>query len=162
MAPFLVFFLAGIIAIQRVIELRLAACNQAWALASGAREFGAGHYPLFILLHTGWMVGWIIEALAQGPSLSKVLARVARLVCSRPGAAILGYHELRPIPESNHFCCAGPSGGQAGAVSLHSLPQLRGRRPGIGHYAANFWRVDHSARGQSSECGSAAWGTYSG
>lgn len=66
----LVFTLLGFIIIQRLLELRLAARNRAWALSAGAQEVGAGHYPLFFLLHTGWLAGWTGEALVRGPSLS--------------------------------------------------------------------------------------------
>lgn len=56
--------------VQRVLELRLARRNEAWARSRGAVEHGAGHYPLFFLLHGGWLVGWVGEALARGPSLA--------------------------------------------------------------------------------------------
>lgn len=46
---------------QRVSELYIARRNRIWALAAGAKEFGAGHYPLFFLLHIGWLLGWIWE-----------------------------------------------------------------------------------------------------
>lgn len=50
---------------QRLLELRHAARNQAWAIEQGAQEFGAKHYPLFFLLHIGWIVGWIWEGLLK-------------------------------------------------------------------------------------------------
>jgi len=31
-------------------------------LEQGGLEFASGHYPLFILLHSGWLVGWVVEA----------------------------------------------------------------------------------------------------
>jgi methyltransferase len=68
---FLVLLLAGLIMIQRLLELRLAARNRAWALAAGAQEVGAGHYPLFFLLHTSWLVGWVVEAMLRGPALGQ-------------------------------------------------------------------------------------------
>lgn len=46
---------------QRLLELRLARRNQQWAMAQGAKEYGQAHYPLFFLLHGGWMLGWVIE-----------------------------------------------------------------------------------------------------
>ncbi len=63
--------IAGLILIQRLLELRLAHRNRAWALRAGAKEFGANHYPLFIVLHTGWLIGWLIEAWERGPHLSR-------------------------------------------------------------------------------------------
>ena len=67
----LVLGLAGLVGGQRLLELRLAARNRAWALAQRARESGAGHYPLFIVLHSGWFAGWLGEALWRGARLSR-------------------------------------------------------------------------------------------
>lgn len=53
--------LASIIVIQRLTELLLANRNQVWMLKQGGSEYGAGHYPLFFLLHTTWLVGWVFE-----------------------------------------------------------------------------------------------------
>ena len=55
--------------VQRALELRLAKRNEAWARSQGAVEHGASHYPLFFVLHGGWLVGWVAEAIAAGPSL---------------------------------------------------------------------------------------------
>src|SRR5690606_20375972 len=38
----------------RLAELALARRNERRLRARGATEFGAGHYPLFFLLHGGW------------------------------------------------------------------------------------------------------------
>ena len=50
-----------VISSQRLFELYVAKNNRTWALTAGAQEFGAWHYPLFVLLHSGWLAGWIIE-----------------------------------------------------------------------------------------------------
>jgi len=47
---------------QRLLELRVAKRNEAWAREQGAQEYGAGHYPLFFVLHTGWLLAWPLEA----------------------------------------------------------------------------------------------------
>lgn len=57
---------------QRLSELYIAKNNRAWAMAAGAQEFGASHYPLFFLLHMGWLVGWIIESSLRGGLVSEV------------------------------------------------------------------------------------------
>lgn len=44
------------VAVQRLLEMIYARRNTARLLADGAREVGAGHYPLFVLLHAGWLV----------------------------------------------------------------------------------------------------------
>ena len=59
-----------IIILQRLLELRRARQNRAWALSQGATEVGAAHYPLFFLLHSGWMAGWIGESAVRGGGLS--------------------------------------------------------------------------------------------
>lgn len=52
----------SLVVIQRLAELWLAARNTRRLKAAGGVEIGAGHYPLFILLHTGWLAA--IAALA--------------------------------------------------------------------------------------------------
>ncbi len=42
--------------IQRAGELVYAHANTRRLLAEGGTEHGAGHYPLFILLHGGWLI----------------------------------------------------------------------------------------------------------
>lgn len=55
--------LVGLLAVQRLLELRLARRNEAWARARGAVEHGRGHYPLFFLLHTAWLLSLLAEGL---------------------------------------------------------------------------------------------------
>ncbi len=45
-----------LVALQRLVELSIVKRNTARLLAEGGREIGAAHYPLFILLHTAWLV----------------------------------------------------------------------------------------------------------
>ncbi len=52
--PPLVWILSLVI-LQRLVELAVARRNTARLLARGAREVGAAHYPLFILLHASWL-----------------------------------------------------------------------------------------------------------
>ncbi|HWQ62087.1 MAG TPA: isoprenylcysteine carboxylmethyltransferase family protein [Negativicutes bacterium] len=58
--------LTGAVAAQRLAELALATRNRRWLLARGGREFGSRHYPLFVLLHAGWLAGWLAEGLLRG------------------------------------------------------------------------------------------------
>ena len=54
--------LAAVLA-QRRGELVYARANTRRLLAKGGTEFGAGHYPLFALLHSAWLVAqalWLI------------------------------------------------------------------------------------------------------
>lgn len=54
--------LFGVLSAQRLWELRIAERNRTYAMQSGGVEFGARHYPLFFVLHIGWLVGWMLEA----------------------------------------------------------------------------------------------------
>lgn len=45
----------GLVVGQRLGELVIARRNTKRLLERGGREVGAGHYPLFILLHTAWL-----------------------------------------------------------------------------------------------------------
>lgn len=56
---------------QRLSELYIAERNRAWALKAGAQEFGTRHYPLFFLLHIGWLIGWVIESNLGRSSISE-------------------------------------------------------------------------------------------
>ena len=42
--------------IQRLGELVYANANTRRLLAEGGREYGARHYPLFLILHSGWLI----------------------------------------------------------------------------------------------------------
>jgi len=64
--------MALLIISQRIFELYIARGNRVWALAAGAQEFGAWHYPLFFLLHIGWLVGWVVEFSLSGSSVSEL------------------------------------------------------------------------------------------
>lgn len=45
----------GLVVAQRLGELWLANRNTKRLVADGAVEIGAGHYPLFVILHTAWL-----------------------------------------------------------------------------------------------------------
>lgn len=48
-------WILGLVILQRLAELLLAKRNSRQLLLQGGREIGAGHYPLFILLHASWL-----------------------------------------------------------------------------------------------------------
>ncbi len=56
-----IIVLAYVVA-QRLGELVYARANTQRLLAEGGREHGAGHYPLFILLHGGWLIAIVLFA----------------------------------------------------------------------------------------------------
>jgi methyltransferase len=58
--------LISVIVLQRLTELFIAHRNLKWMLQNGAHEYGKQHYPLFFLLHFGWLVGLTIETYLRG------------------------------------------------------------------------------------------------
>jgi methyltransferase len=48
---------------ERVAELVVSKRNAAWSLAHGGVERGRGHYPPMVVLHTGLLVGAVVEVL---------------------------------------------------------------------------------------------------
>ena len=55
------------IAVQRLAELAWAARNARLLRAAGAVEVGAAHYPLFVLLHGGWLASLALLVPADTP-----------------------------------------------------------------------------------------------
>jgi methyltransferase len=54
--------LIGAVALERIAELIVSQRNRSWSRARGGAEFGARHYPAMVVLHTGLLVGCIVEA----------------------------------------------------------------------------------------------------
>lgn len=53
--------LIAAVAAERLAELVVAQRNLAWSRERGGVEFGAGHYPVMVVLHTGLLVGCLVE-----------------------------------------------------------------------------------------------------
>jgi methyltransferase len=53
--------LIGAVALERVAELVVSQRNLAWSRARGGVEFGSGHYPAMVVLHTALLVGCVVE-----------------------------------------------------------------------------------------------------
>lgn len=54
--------LVALVALERLAELVVAKRHLAWALSRGGVESGRGHYPWMVVLHTGLLVGCLVEA----------------------------------------------------------------------------------------------------
>ena len=63
----LLFLGVGLVALQRLLELRLSRRNERRARARGAIERGAGHYPWMVALHVLWLLSTLIEGFLRGP-----------------------------------------------------------------------------------------------
>ncbi len=62
--------LVTFIIVQRLLELRHANRNLAWALANGGKEFAPEHYPFMVALHSGWVLALLLEGWWRGAVLS--------------------------------------------------------------------------------------------
>lgn len=90
--------LIAAVAVERVAELVVSKRNLAWSRERGGTEFGAGHYPVMVVLHTALLIGCIVEVVALHrpfipslgwPMLAVVIAtQVLRWWC----ISTLGHH----------------------------------------------------------------------
>jgi methyltransferase len=56
--------LVAVVVVARGVELAVSERNRRWSMAQGGVESGAGHYPVMVLLHTGLLLGAVMEVLA--------------------------------------------------------------------------------------------------
>ena len=87
----------ALVAAQRLIELILSRHNESWLRARGGVEVGAGHYPLFFLVHGGWLAAlalsvspetrinwwWLAVFVLLQIGRAWVLASLGRYWCTR-------------------------------------------------------------------------------
>jgi methyltransferase len=86
------------VGIERLIELVVSRRNANWSIAQGGKEFGQGHYPVMVSMHTLLLVSCVVEvATTHRPFIPwlgwpmvglVVLSTVVRWWC----VAILGKH----------------------------------------------------------------------
>lgn len=56
----------GLTAAERLVEVVVSRRNAAWSFANGGREFGQGHFPAMVALHTGFLFAcpaevWLLD-----------------------------------------------------------------------------------------------------
>ncbi|MDQ2991422.1 MAG: hypothetical protein M3R30_01205 [Candidatus Eremiobacteraeota bacterium] len=79
-----ILVVCGLVALQRLLELRYAARNTRALLARGAVETGAAHYPFFILLHGSWLLCTTIVAIVTYAGVDWwLIGLFALLQCAR-------------------------------------------------------------------------------
>ncbi len=66
--------LVGLVGLERVAELVVSTRNAAWSKEQGGVETGLGHYPFMVVLHTGLLVGALVEAWVRRPDVPSALA----------------------------------------------------------------------------------------
>lgn len=114
-----------LVALQRLAELVLARRNTRRLLMQGASEVGAGHYPLFMLLHGGWLVALFAltpaDALIAWPLLVLfALLQAARIwvvaslgpywttrILTLPGAPLVRRGPYRLLRHPNYWIVTG-------------------------------------------------------
>ncbi|MGJ5832100.1 isoprenylcysteine carboxyl methyltransferase family protein [Streptomyces ossamyceticus] len=62
------------VGLERVAELVVSRRNAAQSFARGGVEAGRGHYPFMVVLHTGLLVGALVEVWLRRPDAVAVLA----------------------------------------------------------------------------------------
>jgi methyltransferase len=66
--------LVALVGLERVAELVVSTRNAAWSFARGGVEYGRGHYPVMVALHSGFLVAMLVEAWLRRPDVPGVLA----------------------------------------------------------------------------------------
>jgi methyltransferase len=120
----LVQIAALLVAVQRLLEMAYAERNARRLLAEGGVEFGARHYPFFILLHGAWLaalfslvpseapVSWPLLGLYLLLQVGRfwVLASLGRFWTTRvitlPGAALVRRGPYRWFRHPNYLILA--------------------------------------------------------
>lgn len=59
-----------LVGLERIVELVVSQRNLAWSRARGGVEVGGGHYPFMVVLHTGLLVGALVEVQLAQPALT--------------------------------------------------------------------------------------------
>ncbi|MFI8263038.1 isoprenylcysteine carboxyl methyltransferase family protein [Streptomyces sp. NPDC085665] len=84
MEPYLL--LIGLVALERLAELATARRNTRRSLSLGAIEYGRGHYPAMVALHTALLLGCVVEPLvADRPFLPALGWAALALVVAAQG-----------------------------------------------------------------------------
>jgi methyltransferase len=74
------------VAAERLAELVVSKRNWQWSRARGGQEYGRGHYPAMVVLHTGLLVGCLVEvALAHRPFIAALGWPMLALVLGAQG-----------------------------------------------------------------------------
>ena len=63
-----------VVACERLVELVVSRRNLRWSLARGGVEYGRGHFAFMVILHTGLLVGCLVEVWLVEPTPRPALA----------------------------------------------------------------------------------------
>jgi methyltransferase len=65
--------LIAAVGVERLAELVVSRRNLKWSLANGGQEYGRGHYPAMVALHTGLLAGCLLETMLAHRDFSAAL-----------------------------------------------------------------------------------------
>ncbi len=65
-----------VVGLERLAELVVSRRNAAWSLARGGVETGRGHYGVMVVLHSGFLLGALVEVWVRRPEVPAGLAAV--------------------------------------------------------------------------------------
>ena len=144
--------------LERLLELRLSFKNAAWSKAQGGLEFGQGHYPTMVVLHTLFLCGMPLEVwmLSRSAPAPLVVGALVVAILSQ-GIALVGYPHVGPTLE--HACHYRPQFASCHRwpLSLGSPPQLRRSCRRRCRFTTCRWRMDlcaslHVAQRDTTSC----------
>ena len=119
------YLIIALVALQRLAELQLANHNTRLLKAEGGIETGARHYPLFILLHTSWLLAILFTTPADANVnwwllVAFVLLQLGRIwvivtlgrfwttrIISVPGALLITKGPYRFVSHPNYIIVTG-------------------------------------------------------
>lgn len=119
------YIVLAVVALQRLLELCYARANTSRLLARGAVESGRAHYPLFVMLHGGWLMALAVAvppATIPRPELLVTLAALMAVrvwvmaslgpfwttrIISLPGAPLVRRGPYRLLRHPNYLVVAG-------------------------------------------------------
>ena len=120
-----------LVAVERLAELAIARRNAAWSRRRGGTEYGRGHYPAMVALHTGLLAGCLAEtAWADRPFLPALGWPMLALVLAAQALRWWCITTLGPRWNTRVIVVPGLPLVAAGPYRLPRPPQLRrgGRR----------------------------------
>jgi alkylresorcinol/alkylpyrone synthase len=72
-----------LVGVERLAELVVSKRNAAWSFARGGQEYGFGHYPAMVVLHTGLLAGALAEAWIRRPDVADAAPVGPHVLASR-------------------------------------------------------------------------------
>ncbi|MGB0640832.1 MAG: hypothetical protein ACPGTU_15945, partial [Myxococcota bacterium] len=72
--------LVGLTAVERLVELVVGKRNTAWSLSQGGIEYGQGHWPWMVTLHTLFLVSCAAEVVLLNTVFSPIIGSIMLIV----------------------------------------------------------------------------------